>query len=175
MWTGRRGWRSRPQQRGHGAMPRTQHATFQLLLGSEAISATHWSFAHLMPVTLLSGESSSGTVVSQMLGSGENHATRSLFLKTKIGARQVGRRDDAKAFTATLFSWGSGRWGQVQEKVTQREALCSSGAIFRKQSTLHSTLVAKNNLGPLTKSRRLKHRTCGPSSRLSGSAMGWHE
>lgn len=63
----------------------TRHATFQRLPGrEEAISATHWSFAPLMPETLLFPESSWGTVMSQMLGSGENHAPRSLLKKSKV-------------------------------------------------------------------------------------------
>lgn len=98
------------------------------------------------PATPLSEESSSGTVMSQTMCSGENHATRSLLLKTKIGARQVGRKDGAKTHTATVFSWGRGRCGQVQEQVKQKEALSSFGANFRKWHPLHFTPVTKNNL-----------------------------
>lgn len=53
-----------------------------------AILATPCSFACLMPETLLLRESSSGTVMSHMLGSGESHAPRSLK-KIKTGARWV--------------------------------------------------------------------------------------
>lgn len=70
----------RPQQRQpQGKITGAHQATFPLLSGREAaILATQWSFARLMPETLLLRESSSGTVMSHMLGSGESHAPRSL-------------------------------------------------------------------------------------------------
>lgn len=49
---------------------------------------TQWSFACLMPETLLLRESSSGVVMSHMLGSGESHAPRTLK-EIKTGARWV--------------------------------------------------------------------------------------
>lgn len=144
--------RQRPGGQGGLLLARTPRHRAAASRGGGPLSAS--GLACLMPRTLMLQRSCSGTVTSQTLGSGDDH-TPKVTRKIRTGARKVVNRMIPSPPIATSASWGGYAVTGLEESDPERKQ--SLLWAWRKQSTLHPTLLAKRyQTGPLLRSR---HKT----------------
>ena len=151
---GHTSWESRLGKPGWTATGHALHAASQLLPGRGDHRGDHLSrpqapgLSNAMDTHVT--ESCSGTVTSQMLGSGDDHTPKVTFRKIRIGARKVGKRDDSMPPIAARLPWGRRYRAQAWKKVTQRGSSLSFWGSFEEaeRPPPHPTCQEKFRMTP---------------------------